>query len=242
MLKDKFYFRPLRSIVRICLISFSTLYMQPYSFLAYVYSRVCAFKLAKQAVSFQAPRVWAFLWEWSESERWLSEEQESTRGWCRAIVKTSAILYSWGSNSTFFSILLWFNRRLDTWFSVVINMKYYSILVWASFELLRKISVFYIWEWYVNYVLINKGLNRCFYDRMRLVSMKKLWVLYELKKKTKNWTNISWIVQNDIRIRITKRYGHSVDRNNNEVGYYLNPFDQTGQLFVSCLAHCTRDN
>lgn len=102
--------------------------------------------------------------------------------------------------------------------------------------------MFYIWEWYVNYVLINKGLNRCFYDRMRLVSMKKLWVLYELKKKTKNWTNISWIVQNDIRIRITKWYGHSVDRNNNEVGYYLNPFDQIDQLFVSCLAYCTRDN
>jgi hypothetical protein len=28
--------------------------MQPYTFLAYVYSRLCAFKQAKQAVSFQA--------------------------------------------------------------------------------------------------------------------------------------------------------------------------------------------
>ena len=33
---------------------------------------------------------------------------------------------------------------------------------------------------------MNKGLNRCFYDRMRLVSMNNLWVLHELKKKTKN--------------------------------------------------------
>jgi hypothetical protein len=70
--------------------------------------------------------------------------------------------------------------------------------------------VFYIWEWYVNYVLINKGLNRCFYDRMRLVSMKKFWVLYELKKKLKiELTSHEWYkmiyglgLPNDMVIRL----------------------------------------